>query len=1363
MSGASDSDGVETTVVPASALAAVRAAVPGWVNSLLDLTGRNQMLFCKPSGKVPLEDANPRALNKLLDGEAVRLTALFSDPKELEKYAKPLGRMRKNIRVYDEERGVRIGRLVSGFVSWRDGESGRSRTPNAPLLLRYVSLQQPQPGVDDFLIQVEPDVEVNRVLLHLLARDFRVRFPDDRVDELVELATDDFYPGNAALDFFAKAMSRVPDLHVRPGVLLGNFNYQKLPMVQDLEVHQDEFAGSMLVAAVAGSGEAMAAIRAEVGEVSRSDPNFAPPESEFLVLDADPSQNYAINAALAGRNIVIQGPPGTGKSQTISNLIAACAAQEKTVLFVAEKRAAIDAVLGRLSSVGLGDIVLDLHDGASNKARVCGEIAQSIAQSRSVSRPNVDDVHHQLTRTRSRLLEHSTALHVKREPWGVSVFEAQGLSLEAEPAAQTDLRFPLSVLDTLTKAQARSVTEQLREASTLGAFRPPSLRSPWASATTLGESDASSAFELARHTAGVTYPAAATRYATTVEVTRITAPNSLHQWDKAIALLTDITEVQAVCTDAIWEADLGSLVKALAPRADRKANGWDVSWGARRAAKRYARTLASDNNGNRDVLYKRVQQATAALDQYRTATRDDGATPPRYPLDTLTQTHTAITEAVDSLQLLLQRSDMADLPLADLQTLLTRLAQNPGDVIQTARLNAIIQQLDREGVGPLVAILQERGTHWSDDQAVVYAVQAFNHVWASSIVQHIQLTDLTIGGFDGAQHSQTVEDFIEADEQHLDTTPHRVLRLHAERLAQVRNANPQQEQRLDVELRRRRRIKPIRELITLAPDIIMAAKPCWAMSPLVVSQVLPATTQFDLVIFDEASQVRPAEAIPSLGRARQAVVCGDSKQLPPTTFFDETYDDEESEVAAAAAESDDNMGPLTDDIESILDVFEAALGDSLASEYRLLWHYRSRDARLIAFSDAWFYNRSLTAFPGTQLDPPLALHVVQHPSGQPQRVENEVETVVQLALDHAANNPDRSLGIIAMSLKHAKRIDDALDRRLRELDDEDLRAFFREGNDEPFFVKNLERVQGDERDAIIISMGYIKEPDGRMLNRFGPINRSANNEGARRLNVAFSRAKHQVIFVSSFTHEDLDPARLNSEGARALRAYIQYVASGGTDLGERQHEDRPLNPFELHVLKRLEREGIPVIPQYGVAGYWIDFAAQHPTRPGRMVLAIEADGAAYHSSETARARDRLRQQNLENLGWTFHRIWSTDYRRNPDAEIAAVRAAYDAAVTAIDTQPETVGSQDDEYDTWTPYEVPEPQRGRLPVTPGLTIRDYTDRQLDQVITWVMSDDYVRTDDEILAEAMQALRFQRRGSIIVDRLTTAIQRYRRTHK
>ena len=253
-----------------------------------------------------------------------------------------------------------------------------------------------------------------------------------------------------------------------------------------------------------------------------------------------------------------------------------------------------------------------------------------------------------------------------------------------------------------------------------------------------------------------------------------------------------------------------------------------------------------------------------------------------------------------------------------------------------------------------------------------------------------------------------------------------------------------------------------------------------------------------------------------------------------------------------------------------------------------------------------------------------------------------------------------------MGIKHANRIEEAL-RRARG-DDEDLDAFLdgtasEQARKEPFFVKNLERVQGDERDAIILTIGYGKTADGRMLYRFGPIN---NEGGERRLNVAITRARAQMTVVSSFAAADMDPGRLRSAGAQMLSRYLTYAESGGSNLGDVARDKPDLNPFERDVEAQLRAAGIPLIAQYGCSGYWIDFAAQHPTRPGQMVLAIECDGATYHSSATARDRDRLRQEHLERLGWTFHRIWSQDWFYHREAEITRALAAYRAAVTAAD-------------------------------------------------------------------------------------------------
>jgi very-short-patch-repair endonuclease len=255
--------------------------------------------------------------------------------------------------------------------------------------------------------------------------------------------------------------------------------------------------------------------------------------------------------------------------------------------------------------------------------------------------------------------------------------------------------------------------------------------------------------------------------------------------------------------------------------------------------------------------------------------------------------------------------------------------------------------------------------------------------------------------------------------------------------------------------------------------------------------------------------------------------------------------------------------------------------------------------------------------------------------------------------------------VIALGIKHAERIDTALRAALAGLgesgSEQGLEAFFGEDVPEPFFVKNLERVQGDERDAIILSIGYGKHPDGRMRYQWGPLLRDG---GERRLNVAATRAKHRLTLVSSFSGHDVDPDRVTKAGARMLAEYLDYASSGGS--ARPASGAAEVDPFEADVRERLAEAGITVVPQYGVGGYRVDFAATHPSDPARMVLAIEADGASYWQSGSVRDRDRLRGEHLQRLGWRYHRLWSTNWFRNPDDEVAKVREAYQRAVSAAE-------------------------------------------------------------------------------------------------
>ena len=351
--------------------------------------------------------------------------------------------------------------------------------------------------------------------------------------------------------------------------------------------------------------------------------------------------------------------------------------------------------------------------------------------------------------------------------------------------------------------------------------------------------------------------------------------------------------------------------------------------------------------------------------------------------------------------------------------------------------------------------------------------------------------------------------------------------------------------------------------------------------------------------------------------------------------------------------------------------------------------------------------------------------------------------------------------MIAFGLKHAHRVEETL--RLVRKDLPHLDEFFSEESDEPFFVKNLERVQGDERDAIILTVGYGRSDTGRMRYNFGPLNREG---GYRRLNVAVTRAKRRMTIVSAFSAADMDPDRLRSQGPQMLRDYIAYAASAGRDLGSARRDAEPLNPFELDIKQRLEDAGIPLQAQYGASGYWIDFAAMHPDQPGRPVLAIEADGARYHAAINARERDRLRQEHLERLGWRFHRIWSTEWFRNPEAETRRTVDAWKRAVAEANRR-ETL--QAEPQTPLTAAEDPVAQRRPPPTrrqdcphvhSPGRPIVEYSARQLDDIVRWARSDGLLHTNDELIRDIAQAMGYRRVGSRIRDHLERAITRVKR---
>lgn len=555
------------------------------------------------------------------------------------------------------------------------------------------------------------------------------------------------------------------------------------------------------------------------------------------------------------------------------------------------------------------------------------------------------------------------------------------------------------------------------------------------------------------------------------------------------------------------------------------------------------------------------------------------------------------------------------------------------------RYNQIVSEVNQQGLGFVLTVTKD----W--DKGLGSLTRAFDFSWYNGLVEKAYTEIQSIKMFDRVQHEYMLEEFTRLDRLLFRHNQARVALSHWKKLPSLSSGG--ELQIINREVNKKRRHMPIRKLIAQAGRAIQTIKPVFMMSPMsIATYIPPGAIEFDLVIFDEASQVKPVEAFGAILRGRQTLVVGDSKQLPPTNFFDALIDSEDGEDF-------EYIG----DMESILSLFLA----KGAPERMLRWHYRSRHDSLIAVSNNEFYNNRLVVFPSPGINPRARglrlIHLAEsaYDRGKTRSNPIEAKAVAQAVMEHAKNHPDLSLGVAAFSVAQRDAIE--LQLELLRRFDHTCESFFSNDKVEPFFVKNLENVQGDERDVIIISIGYGKTAEGYMPMSFGPLNRDG---GERRLNVLISRARLAMDVFSNFKASDMDLNRSNARGVIALRNFLAYAESGVIEQPYSTGKE-PDSAFEEAVIKKLVEHGIEVEPQVGIAGFFIDIAVKDPEKPGRYILGIECDGATYHSSRSARDRDRLRQEVLEGLGWRLCRIWSTDWYRNPQKEMERTLAAIQHA------------------------------------------------------------------------------------------------------
>ena len=1193
-----------------------------------------------------------------------------------------------------QEQGVNVLFLALGFLHWFEADSSDKKR-KAPLLLLPVHLKR---GGSKEAFRLEysgDDLVQNLSLAAKLKTDFALELPQYIVDSSAD--AEEMPPLEDFFSEVSQCISKQSRWSVVPNeICLGFFSFGKFLMFNDLDPEtwpaDKQPEDHPVLGRLLGEGFSDESPAFEDGV--HIDAVLAPGDAHF-VKDADSSQTLAILEARAGRNLVIQGPPGTGKSQTITNIIAECLGQGKTVLFVAEKMAALEVVKRRLDETHLGDAVLELHSHKATKVSVLKELARTLDQGKPLARDGAEELH-TLSQVRDQLNQYCEAVNAQVGKSGIPFIAVLGhyLRLKREHAGLPSWSFtPMCNWTHVEHNRQRQLVSEM--ALQLEDMGRPSHNPFWGTkresfsplehaqagefldrAITQLQHMESASVQLAGRL-GLAQPVtladvrvvcrAAHRAAEAPKLTGVQL--STDDWQSRRDAIRELVEAgqrmsmlqaqhAAVLIEQAWEQNLLTDRQHLINYGEKWWRVFSAKYRKTRARLQGLCTgaLPKDNKACLTLVDDILdfQQRKRTYDQYAglgealfgaqwnqqrsdwevlsrlsewvIALYDDlgkGELPSGIvdflaghpdagglgeaiePIEQEAEAlRVSLLEVLGKLELS-QRYSAGDLlgqPLQPLHEHLRLWRDELDKLYQMARFNQLSAALVQAGLTEVA----EQAAQWSRVGSDI--VRAFDLTWYSGLVELAYAVSPQLRQFDRIKQEHLVTRFRHLDQASLGHAQTGLAKAIWERMPSVNQ--PGEMDILRRELNKKRRHIPIRQLINSAGQAIQQIKPVFMMSPMSIASFLPpGRLEFDVVVFDEASQVKAVDAFGAILRGRQIIVVGDTRQMPPTDFFsrDVEMDDEDN---------------TTSDIESVLAMFRARG----TQERYLSWHYRSRHESLIAVSNAEFYDRKLVVFPSPGTNPHatgLKLHYLPdafYDRGRTRTNREEARAAAKAVMAHAATTPHLSLGVVAFSMAQRDLIQ--VEVELLRRDNPALEAFFTQQHPtEPFFIKNLENVQGDERDVILISIGYGRNETGRIAKEFGPLNRDG---GERRLNVLITRAKLGMEVFSNFRADELELDASARHGVRALKHFLKYAETGELDIPRETGREAD-SPFELEVMLALRERGYQLEPQVGTAGYFIDIGVKDPDYPGRYVLAIECDGASYHSSRSARDRDRLRQ------------------------------------------------------------------------------------------------------------------------------------------
>ena len=1177
-----------------------------------------------------------------------------------------------------EERGIRILHITFGTIEW--SERPQSDRIKSPLLLVPVELKRESASQPFELHLAEEEIVLNPALSTQFINEFRIKLPEPS----------DWENSAGLQTYFSEVERSISGMNftISQECWIGLFSFYKLPIYNDLKEHETIIAQNTLVRALAGVAHI------DPGELV--DPKDldtkVEPQQSLVVLDADSSQLACIESIKKGSHLVIQGPPGTGKSQTIVNLVAEFISHGKSVLFVSEKMAALEVVYKRLKDRGLGHLCLELHSNKANKRVVVETLyracVENIAEATTSGMSEND--FRKLELKRSELNRYVELLHREQQPLGLSAYKV--LAQLARLNRYQTISSGRDDLGSLTSDQVEQASNLAKKLSSVWNVALEGATFPWRGCTSKQYSIETRTQILALLDSSVK------------------ATETLERECSPIAALFGLPNPKS--SSDLWILEIGRMLQQCpgVPRIllTTKDDPYQSlrSFTRREERWQYTSIVLDYEKGIIELDLPRLIRLWQSplrrinpqfyIQKSKLSKLRISQAPPHDSLADLKKA-LQVKEAVDWAQLfrsklpvqvtneLLQFVEIGSTGAPDLNQLFSSLGEYNNALkalaglfeagypkvqgnyigiapfeLQRARLVSMIQSIEtlrdwvdyknieRQFTGlKLLALFRALENHSvRTDELEPIVRKSLLQGWIDWLFSKEQL----LGQFRCTEHERLIDEFRDLDNEQWKLGPPRVI-YGAAKFKPPLSTYPESE--FDVlrrEALKKRRHLPLRKLFPMISSLLLRIKPCLLMSPLSVSQFLdPQKFVFDLVIFDEASQVRTEDSIGATYRGKQVVVCGDDKQLPPTSFFEGVLSDEYYETTEDTFE----------EYESILQALTAAG----VARSMLRWHYRSKHESLIAFSNHQFYGDNLVTFPSAvDSSSDLGVKFVYVPNGiydrggkRDNRIEGE--KVIELLVSQLKNSPEKSLGVVSFSINQSNTIED-LEEKMRK-EHPEFEQFFAEDRFEHVFVKNLENVQGDERDVMIFSVGYGRDSQGKLTMNFGPLNRDG---GQRRLNVAITRAREKVFLVSSIKAQDFDLSQVNRPGVLQLHKYLQYAELGTSTLDTIGKSGGGYeSPIEAKVAEEIRNLGYDVRAQVGCSGYRIDLGVIDPGRPGRFILGVECDGATYHSAYTARDRDRIRQEALERLGWRIHRVWAPDFVMRHDLEVKRLKEAIERA------------------------------------------------------------------------------------------------------